>query len=301
MKTNKYITFVAIVLSALSLCTSCALKLEAVSGDDVTIEMTINRVSAGFIDVTFAPDELAYYLVTVDKAIPGIKLDDCEQQFMDLSLDSAYVKYVEWRHDHLLNLEEHVADFPSHSLYYGTTTMIKNFLEPNTDYWVCAFVVDKKSNKANGRLFYKTIHTKSRSIYNSIRFAYRVKGEWDYIYPYNMNSGELVTDVPWIGKTADSLEIHRLGFRSPGQYFDSEFEKYEEGVGTIFTGIYAHQNNGVGDGTSTTKFEKGHTYYTAMAVLDGPRNDCFDIYRFTWTGSEDEVILSDEHNTLGAW
>ena len=73
----------------------------------------------------------------------------------------------------------------------------------------------------------------------------------------------------------------------------------------IFHGMYAHKNDGVGDGTSTTRFEQGHTYYTALASFDGPlvlegamRN--YSIFKFTWTPGLQRKF-SSEDDTLGAW
>lgn len=299
MKNSLIIVSAAIILAAM--LTSCNPFAIANSGKDVNISIQVNRISAGFIDVNFVPDQDAYYLTSVDKLVKGVDPKDYEQQFMDLALDSAYVEYVNWRHGHLMKLENCVADFPSHSLNYGETNLIQNYLEPDTDYWVYCFVVDKDSNKANGKLFYKTIHTEAKSIFKTVRFAYRVKGEWDYIYPYDTEKQELVTNIPWVGATADSLDIRRLGFAAPGHYFDDVFTHHKENNGSVFTGVYAHQNNGVGDGSSVTEFKEGHTYYTAMATLDGPRNECFDIYKFTYEGPSAELTFTDVDSTQGAW
>ena len=294
-------TFAAIATFAALLLSSCDPYSIAESGMDVSIDIKVNRISAGFINVEFTPDRDAFYLISVDEVIPGIDPSKLERQFMDLALDSAYVEYVTWRHDHLMSMEPAVADFPSHSLNYSKTNMIVNYLKPDTDYWVYAFVVDRESNKANGRLFYKTIHTEKESIFKDIRFAYRVAGYWDYVYPYNTITEELVTDVPWIGKTIDSLDLVKLGYETPGHYFDHEFSLYEENKGTIFTGVYAHKNDGIGDGSSKTLFEFGHIYYTAIATLDGPRNECFDIYKFKWDGTAAALILTDSSSTKGEW
>ncbi|MBQ0149621.1 MAG: hypothetical protein KBT08_03280 [Bacteroidales bacterium] len=298
---SKIFHCIIMVSAALSLW-ACDQYADFDSGPDVSIDITINRVSAGFVDITFTPDRPAYFLYSVDRVIPGIDPDKYEQAFMDLALDSAYVEYVKWRHDQYMNLETTVADFASHNLSYGKTDYTQNFLQPDTDYWVYGFVVDAQSNKANGRLFWTTIHTTNESIFKDIRFRYRIKGTWDYVYPYDIKSNELVTDVPWVGQTADSLQIRDLGFSSPGKYFDSKFiTDYHHNYGSTFLGVYAHDNNGVGDGTSTTRFEVGHTYYTAMATLDGPRNECFDIYKFTWEGPEMELMLTHEDSTMGEW
>jgi len=280
---------------------SCSSDPISESGKKVNIEMQVNRISAGFVDVTFTPNYPTFYLYEFDKVIPGVDPDYNNQAFMDLALDSAYVEYTRWRHSLLRKGERYVADFPSHSLSYGTVNVVRNFLEPDTDYWLYCFTVDQKSNKANGKLFWQIIHTEKESIFKNVRFKYRINGEWDYVYPYDITTQELVTNVPWVGQTVDSLTIRKLGYAAPGHYFDAVFKALESGESSVFTGIYAHQNNGIGDGSSSTKFEEGHTYYTGVATLDGPRNDCYDIYRFTWHGPDTEILLTDESNTLGAW
>lgn len=298
---NKYFRCFVMVFAALSLW-ACDQYADFESGPDVSIDIKINRVSAGFADITFTPDRPAYFLYSVDRVVPGVDPDKYEQLFMDLALDSAYVEYVQWRHDHYMHLETVVADFASHNLSYGKTDYTQNFLHPDTDYWVYGFVVDAESNQANGKLFWTTIHTETESIFKDIRFRYRIKGTWDYVYPYDIKLNELVTDIPWVGQTADSLQIRALGFSSPGAYFDSKFvTDYHHNYGSTFVGVYAHNNDGIGDGTSSTKFEVGHTYYTAMATLDGPRNECFDIYKFTWEGPQMEREFTHEDSTQGGW
>lgn len=302
MKTDKILACFVTAFAVAVCLASCKPEAKADSGYDVNIDIEINLVSSGFIQATYTPDCPAYYLTSVIKATPNVDPDDDAQAIMDLALDSCYVEYVKWRHTHLLKLEKDIADFPSHVLNYGETTRIDNYLDPDTDYWVCSFVVDKNSNKANGKLFWQPIHTEPQSIFTNVRFAYRVSGEWDYVYPYDKETGELVTTVPWIGKTADSLDVQSLGYASPIAYFKDEFSKYKDDRSkTTFIGIYVHQNNGIGDGTSTTRFEEGHTYYTAMTVFDGPLNESFNIYKFKWEGPDTEYYFNDDPETDGAW
>ena len=73
-----------------------------------------------------------------------------------------------------------------------------------------------------------------------------------------------------------------------------------------FYGVIAHQNNGDANGTTTTCFEPGHTYYSAFALLDGPitfppAENKYDIYRFTWHGPETDLNFTHEDCTHGAW
>jgi len=284
-----------VVLSA-----ACDPIAEYNSGDKITISMKVEQISCGYAQVTFSPSVPAYYMACFEKVREGVDPFKYETSFKELSLDSAYVEYVSWRHDHLLLGEPYVSDFASHSLKYAETTVYKNFLDPDTDYWVYCFVVNPETNQPDGRLFCQTIHTTAESNFKTIRFDYRVSGLWDYIYPIDQMTGELVTNVPWVVETVDSLKLREMNYRVPGEYFDSQFNKLDN-KSRIILGVYAHLNNGVGDGTSTTIFEKGHTYYTGMATLDGKRNECFDIYRFRWEGDDMELYLEDDQSTGGAW
>lgn len=299
------------------LMSSCNPFSVAYSGEDVEIEIQIKEVSAGFMDVKFMPNLPAYYLCGIEKAVEGVEPEDVAQRFMDLALDSAYVEYVIWRHDYLMKNEQYVADFASHSLNYCDYEEVEDFLSPDTDYWVYAFPVDRDSNKANGRLFYKKVRTLKTSKFSNVRYAYRVRGEWDYVYPYipkenvdpnagsdfmDINArGTLVTNVSWAGLTADSLALRAAGYNYPGEYFDEKLYSLDWRSPLIHRGVYSHWNNGMGDGSSSTRFELGHTYYTAMATLDGPRSESFDIYRFTYTGEDMELMFYDESSTKGAW
>ena len=117
----------------------------------------------------------------------------------------------------------------------------------------------------------------------------------------------MVTTIPWVGETIDSLTIREGGWRVPGEYFFDRFKTvYYEDYERILYGIYAHENNGVGDGTSPTHFEVGKTYYTAMAALDAPLlfplpQNIYNIYRFTWTGENMDTVFMPENSMLGEW
>ena len=81
---------------------------------------------------------------------------------------------------------------------------------------------------------------------------------------------------------------------------------YYEDYDRILYGIYAHENNGVGDGTSTTHFKEGTTYYTAMAALDAPLvfplpRNIYNIYRFTWMGDSTNLYFKPMQSMDGEW
>ena len=273
----------------------------------IEIDINVQNISAGFVQVEFSTNREAFYLVSMQPAKEGINPQEIAKTFMLLALDSAYLDYLRWRNEELQNLVPFVADFSSHSLQYGTTNRTFCYLQPDTDYWIFAFGVDPESNKPFGQLFLKTVTTKQKSVL-TMDFQYRVRGEWDYVYPRD-TAGEIISDVPWIGLTVDSALLRDEGeYRVPGEFFVQAFQAYY-GIKMdqmIFYGVVAHQNNGDDGGTAGTKFEEGHTYYSAFAILDGPISfpppeTRYDIYRFTWHGDSTDLFFTHEDCTHGAW
>ena len=272
---------------------------------DVEISIDVEQVSAGFAQVRFSTNKEAFYLISIQPTKEGIDPQKIAKTFMLLSLDSAYADYLYWRNKQLQQNIPFVADFSSHSLQYGDIKHFFTLLQPNTDYWVYAFVVDPRTNKPAGKLFVETITTDSVSRI-PVQFEYRVDGYWDYIYPVD-STGAIVSTIPWVGETMDSITIREGGWRVPGEYFFDRFKNvYYEDYERILYGIYAHENNGVGDGTSTTHFKEGTTYYTAMAALDAPLvfplpRNIYNIYRFTWMGDSTELYFTQINSTNGSW
>ena len=225
---------------------------------DVEISIDVEQVSAGFAQVRFSTNKEAFYLISIQPTKENIDPQKIAKTFMLLSLDSAYADYLYWRNKQLQQNIPFVADFSSHSLQYGDIKHFFTLLQPNTDYWVYAFVVDPRTNKPAGKLFVETITTDSVSRI-PVQFEYRVDGYWDYIYPVD-STGAIVSTIPWVGETMDSITIREGGWRVPGEYFFDRFKNvYYEDYERILYGIYAHENNGVGDGTSTTQFKEGTT------------------------------------------
>ena len=306
--TSKYVKQLrayVVLLAAVGLC-ACDPNAKAYT-KRIEIDINVQNISAGFVQVEFSTNREAFYLVSMQPAKEGINPQEIAKTFMLLALDSAYLDYLRWRNEELQNLVPFVADFSSHSLQYGTTNRTFCYLQPDTDYWIFAFGVDPESNKPFGQLFLKTVTTKQKSVL-TMDFQYRVRGEWDYVYPKD-TTGEIISDVPWIGMTVDSASLRDEGeYRVPGEFFVQVFQAYY-GIKMdqmIFYGVVAHQNNGDYGGTSGTKFEEGHTYYSAFAILDGPISfpppeTRYDIYRFTWHGDSTDLFFTHEDCTHGAW
>ena len=273
--------------------------------DGVEITIDVEQVSAGFAQVRFSTNKEAYYLISIQPTQEGIDPQAIAKTFMLLSLDSAYADYLYWRNKQLQQHIPFVADFSSHSLQYGNIKHFFTLLQPSTEYWVYAFIVDPNTNKPAGKLFLETITTDSISRI-PVQFEYRIDGYWDYVYPKD-SAGEIISTIPWVGETMDSITIREEGCRVPGEYFFKRFENvYTEEYDRILYGIYAHNNNGESDGTSNTRFEVGKTYYTAMAALDAPLvfplpENIYNVYRFTWQGDTTNLYFTPEDCTGGAW
>lgn len=295
---------VPLILAVSLMAAAC--KTEAkYSTKKVTLSMKVVQKSCGFAEVEFHTSKDAYYYVAAEKVREGTDPTAISSQFMTLSLDYAYKEYINWRYELLYNGEKHVADFSSHSLQYGDLDYFFTGLEADTDYWIYGFVVDPKTNAPAGDLVLETVRTDATSKIK-VHFNYRVSDTWDYVYPTDKD-GQLTFLIPWLGETMDSLTLrNELKAAAPGRYFAQRFtELRESGKGTILYGMYAHNNDGVGDGTSSTLFEDGHTYYTAIASFDGPlimegeyRN--WNIYKFKWSAGL-KRSFTPEDDTLGAW
>lgn len=305
--TSKYVKQLrayVVLLAAVGLC-ACDPNAKAYT-KHIEIDINVQNISAGFVQVEFSTNREAFYLVSIQPAKEEVNPQEIAKTFMLLALDSAYLDYLRWRNDALQKHTPFVADFSSHSLQYGTTNRTFCFLQPDTDYWIFAFGVDPETNKPFGKLFLQTVTTKRESVL-SMDFQYRVRGEWDYVYPKD-TTGEIISDVPWIGMTVDSASLRDEGeYRVPGEFFVKAFQAYYDyKLDMVFYGVVAHQNNGDYTGTTYTKFEEGHTYYSAFAIMDGPISfpppeTMYDIYRFTWHGDSTDLFFTHEDCTHGAW
>ena len=302
----------SIAAAAVLSLSSCNPEAKAESGMDINITIEPYIVSSGFVQMAFNTNKEAYYhvgIVPVSEA-PDTASRASIRAFMNLKLDEAYTQYIQWRHALLEEGVPYIAEFPTHSLQYGHNELNFNYLDRGTDYMVYAFVVDAKTNKPDGRLFTYFLTTMEETPFEVLDFEYRVRGEWDYVYPvyyYEWEAesySEIIDFVPWVGATIDSLQMHETTFSTVPDYFWHLFGSYVDNkmVDKIHFGIYAHDNNGYGDGTSNTIFEEGHTYYTAVALMDGYMTEkAFYIYKFHWEGQETQLYFKKEDAMLTDW
>ena len=263
------------------------------STQDVTIEMSAQNVSAGFIEYSFTPNKEADYLISCMQATEEMDPFNHPKQFMMLMLDSANTAYIEWRNGLLKEGEFNIAPFASHCLQYGPITHFFTNLTPNTDYWVFAFVVNPETLKPVGKLFIETVKTTAESIMD-VHFDYRVRGIWDYIYPLNPD-GKINSHFPYLASTVDSADLVNMwGGISPEEYFTDLFITMAEtgDEENIHYGVTVVKNDGSG---RSIPFEANHTYYTAIVSYDGFMGNNV-IYRFLWTGDDYEAYFTDEDN-----
>jgi len=294
-------------LLALVLLPSCKSDVKAVSGQGVTITIEEQDVSSGFMNYRFSSNKEAYYHVGIipAKDVPDLSQSNNVKSFMALMLDQAYADYLYWRSDLLWDGTPYVAAFATHSLQYGTVDYNFNLLEPGTEYMIFAFPVNAQTNKPDGRLFTQYASTPKTSAHeNDVLFEYRVRDYWDYVYPLGKNN-QVLPNVPWVGATIDSVALRAMPeYKNPADYFYQTFNDYilYNQTDRIHFGIYVHVNDGIGDGSSDTYFEEGHTYYSGINLLDGYLSDKAKvIYKFRWNGSSTQLYFHTNQALTTDW
>ena len=270
---------------------SCDPEAKWVTGD-VDIHMTVNTVSAGFVECSFSTNREAYYLIAIEQAREGVNPLDRPKQFMMLALDSANVEYLKWRNERLKQGEFNIAPFASHALQYGDVDYFFTGLLPGNDYWIYAFVVNPETLQPSGKLHLQKVTTADDSQLE-VHFDYRIKGRWDYIYPMD-TLGNIYSRFPYIATTRDSLTLVGEGLSDDGDavlYFVAwMMDRFlDPSLANILYGVYAVENDGW---QSSEDFQEGHTYYTAIGGYDGSFKQT-TIYKFVWTGDSCNLYLRD--------
>ncbi len=282
---NKYYRIILLLIFA---AYGCRPEAKWTTETDVQIKMDINIVSAGYVECTFSTNKDTYYLIAIEEARENYDPITHQKQFMMLALDSANVDYLAWRNNLYRKGEFNVASFASHSLQYGTTKHYFTGLYPDRDYWVYAFVVNPITLEPVGKLNLVLIHTTEESIVD-IHFEYRVKGNWDYIYPVD-SLGNILSNFPYIATTRDSLERSEYGFSIPIVLINWMAECFiNPQSADPHYGVTAMENDG---DRSHLVFEEGHTYYTGICGFDGLFKQA-TIYKFVWNGEDTQYLFVD--------
>ncbi len=279
----------------------CSCSTEATWTDkDIEITITPKVVSAGYVECDFSTNHESYYLIAiqhVDKDNPT-DVDPFTQpkQFMMLALDSANLKYMEWRNYLLKKGEFNIAPFASHSLQYGSIKHFFTGLIFDEKYWIYAFAVNPETLQPISKLYIKEIQTTEEGIVD-VHFEYRIKGVWDYIYPVDSN-GNILQYFPYIATTRDSAELTK----------EEDFESIEDMIlewtynqfrypanAEVYYGVHATENTDFSE-QSYLGFESGHTYYTAICGFDGIFEK-MTLYKFKWYGEDTEYYFVDTDST----
>ncbi len=303
MRTKIYhwVVIYQLVIAAVLLC-SCGAEAKYET-EGVEVRMDIKNISAGFIECDFSTNKDAYYLIAICEPWEDFNPAANSKQFMQLALDSAYAEYLLWSNDLLRKKEFNVAPFASHSLQYGSEKHFFTGLLPNKEYWVFCFPVDPIKMKPVGALNLIPVKTLEDSNMN-IHFEYRIKGNWDYIYPVDA-TGKINEQFPYIATTRDSITLVMdsnfiaIKDSKPDYTFTEMVVLYfvqwsiirfsiPELAGVHY-GVYAVKNDGF---DSNEIFQKGHTYFTAISGYDGSFKQT-TIYRFVWTGDSCKYYFCD--------
>ena len=237
----------------------------------VKFEIEISNVTKGYIHAYFYPSTVAYYVTGCmpvnDNYDPINKAD----QFMTLMVDSLYIDYLDWRYDYLKNQEDYIADFASHSLQYGDSERYFQDLQPDTDYWVYAFVVDPGTKEPFDQLWLTTARTDSLAAFHAW-FDTRVQGSYFYIYPKESadSTAGILENIPYTGGIIDALDLVE-DFPLPLD-FEGKLDKYSERAYNLavdygildditYTGV--KQINYAG------RLKNNHIYYIIIGELQG--------------------------------
>lgn len=263
--------------------------------ENVKIEIEVQYVSSGFVECLFVPNKDAYYLIACEPVREDYNPMEHQKQFMMLAIDSANVEYLTWRNNLLKQGEFNIAPFSSHALQYGEVDHFFTGLTNNTDYWIYAFAVNPETLQPASKLYLQTIHTRTTSEID-IHFDYRVKDQWDYIYPID-SIGNVYGHFPYIATTCDSLEIPAEEFQfSPFNYFSNwASDRYmNPQQTTVYYGVQAVENDGK---NGHALFQEGHIYYTAICGFDGNYQN-LTIYKFRWAEDINLYFIDEDPENI---
>lgn len=250
-------------------------------GVDITIG--VKDVTRGYVRAEFSTSRDAYYVTGCMPVESDYDPENKSEQFMVLMVDSLYREYLDWRYDYLKDQEDYIADFASHSLQYGLSERFFQGLEPDTAYWVYAFVVDPDTKSPYGDLYLQLVETLDKAE-NRIWFDTRVQGSYLYMYPRIESDGAIAEDVPYTGGVLDSLAIVSRYPYPEGEDFSYSLNHFcEELYSTAYTyGILPRITyTGIRQINFSGEWTPGNSYYIYMGELDGDIvNRTF--FRFTY-------------------
>lgn len=237
----------------------------------VKFEIEVASVTRGYIHTYFYPSTVAYYVTGCMAVNDQYDPINKSEQFMTLMVDSLYIDYLDWRYNYLKNQEDYIADFASHSLQYGDSERYFQDLQPDTDYWVYAFVVDPGSKEPYDQLWLETVHTDSLSACRAW-FDTRVQGSYFYMYPRDgAADASILENVPYTGGIIDALDLLEAVPLLPLSP-ENKLDKYSEIAYDLAVdyGILSKITyTGVKSINYAGRFKAGHIYYIIVGELQG--------------------------------
>ena len=306
---KKTTIFITAIISLL--CISCS-EQSPYYIRNTRIDINVNLVSAGIIQVEFVPNKEAFYYFGIteleqDQTEPY----DDENQFMEKVLNRAYSNYMDWRYEQNEKGAPYIASFADHTLAYGRTDKYFINLKPDTRYFIYAFIVDPQDQQYKGQLFSTVVTTTVKSEIDAY-FDMTIDRDWDFVYPLN-SKGEVVSVVPYKVSIIDKNTImeHFAGdtfdyFHKPAWYF--LFNVFTDSTGTDSIKISNPLENSFGvscrqhDGSDPRiiTFQENETYYAAICSADGLyQHESLIIYRFTWEGNDTHIIFGHDKDGVG--
>lgn len=256
MKKSSVIAILAFAIAAGS-AISCSDKAEFISGyTPIKISVENNAIRATQLKVSIEPenDKVYYFCDVVEKSVhtPG----QGDLRFMQLTLDSLYRDYIDWRYQLLRENANYVAPFSSHCLSYGKDYRIFLNLKPNTNYYVYAYCVNPETNQPIGGLY--TLPIKTTEVKPStMTFTWERKGTHVAVTP--SNDEELYI---W-----DVVEEEMLT-----EWYDSDPEEYLKEYVEAYIAMDMLRDDICQSITGFNfdyMFQEGGTYYFIVAGYDG--------------------------------
>jgi len=260
----KYMGISLVCLMGLICFTACNKGEAAYIVQPTPIRLTVltDKTTASTAQIHIAPvDDRAYFFVDTLPA-GWYKPGTMDRDFMMLVMDSIYIDYLTWRHDHLKDAETYIAPFSSHCLKYGVQTVHFNELSANSEYMVYAFCVNPVTNQPMGDLYFDYFTTDSLRQRN-LSFQFALEGQQLYIMPSD-------DETQYVSAIISEEELKWEFDGDPYQYLSTVVAIYKE-FGLL--DFVVHKNAYFED---LEGFLDPDTYYVALAcAYDGEFADTY--------------------------
>ena len=267
MKKSTILTAVAVLAAAL--ISACSGEAEYITKQTrINLYVKDGELRAGVVKIDITPenDKIYYFcdILTPDKYTPGTG----DERFMQLTLDSLYRDYIDWRYDLLKENSPYVATFSSHCLCYGCDERMFADLKPDTDYIVYAYCVNPETNQPMGDLYWRAIHT--ATIQSS-----------DLTFEWKFQNNQLVV-IP--SNDTDYYLLYVIEKDVVDDYYEGDCEAFLQMLIEAYCeyGLMEKQlRNSISKYDFSDELEDDRTYYIILAGYDGELTT--DIFVDTFT------------------